>query len=133
MSYVHFDRAAVAAKVREAAEANFEQALATVLTDENRSYLLSQKRFVPVMSEAFALCVDLKNEGMSADFVAQVLGAVLPSLVGNLIWNAEDPGGIWRCFQDSFLKSMESVLVGANSEVFSSGSYIVEGELGGRA
>lgn len=133
MSYVHFDRAAVAASMREAADAKFELALATNPTAAVRQYLQCQMRFVPVMSETLALCIDLKNEGMSADYVAQVLGAVLPSLVGNLIWNTEDPSGNWTCFQNSFLRSMEAVFAGTDNGLFRDGSCAVKGEQGGRA
>jgi hypothetical protein len=131
MAYVHFDREAVAAAVRKAANASFELALSAVPDEASRAYVRAQHRFTDSVAEAYAVCIDLKNAGTTEEMVASALGANLGVLVGMAIMNAENPGLCARRINAALQAAVESALGGDRSDFSSAPPAVVNGQPGG--
>lgn len=133
MTYVHFDREAVAAAIRQAADESFELALKAAPNEASRDYVQAQQRFTCVVAETFALCIDLLNEGKPEEMVAAAVGANLGSVAAMVFANAKNAERAVSRFNHAYGAAIESALCGGRAD-FTSGPHVfVDGEVGGRA
>lgn len=133
MTYVHFDRNAILAAMRKASDESCEQGLLQAKSESARAYVRAQYLFRDVVAEAFALCIDMKNEDKSSQFIGSVVGSVIGTLIANVVRNADDPEACLGKVNAVAGKALENALFGGRTDFTSAGRVAVFGESGGRA